>query len=258
MRAALTIGVLCSLLGGAEASAAQPVRVNVTGTWSTNLPGGPDVRMFQEGDLVWGKSLPDPGSATLRGAWNEGRLILVYTEYLIDPGNASCGQRTMVVLTSKGTATRLEGQTGFGGDHVGPAYWSRSAADPGAPFQYPYGVELKRCGQLPTWELAFETNSDKLKGTDWPVLAAVADLLKKDSALKIQVAGHTDSTGDVTHNQDLSSRRAQAVKKALVEKYGASTGRITTKGWGPDQPLADNQTEEGRAINRRVEILVAH
>ena len=97
-----------------------------------------------------------------------------------------------------------------------------------------------------------------MKGTDWPVLAKVSDLLKKEPALKIKVAGHTDSTGDAAHNQDLSLRRAETVKKALVEKYAADAARITTKGWGADQPLVDNGTDEGRAINRRVEILIAH
>jgi OOP family OmpA-OmpF porin len=97
-----------------------------------------------------------------------------------------------------------------------------------------------------------------MKGSDWPVLASVADLLKKDAALRIKIAGHTDSTGDAAHNQDLSLRRAEAVKKALVDKYDADGSKITTKGWGAEQPLVDNGTEEGRAVNRRVEVLIAH
>ena len=90
-----------------------------------------------------------------------------------------------------------------------------------------------------------------------PLLAAVAELLKKNPSHKIQVAGHTDSTGDAKKNQELSERRAAAVKKVLVEKYGADTARITVKGSGANQPVADNQTEDGRALNRRVEIVVS-
>jgi OOP family OmpA-OmpF porin len=56
-------------------------------------------------------------------------------------------------------------------------------------------------------------------------------------ALKIQVAGHTDSVGDAAKNKDLSERRAATVKKALVDKYGADVARITTKGWGAEQPV---------------------
>jgi OmpA-OmpF porin, OOP family len=80
-------------------------------------------------------------------------------------------------------------------------------------------------------------------------------LIKKEAALKIQISGHTDSTGDAQKNKDLSQRRADSVKKVLVEKYGADGARISTKGWGADQPVAPNETEEGRSVNRRVEIL---
>jgi hypothetical protein len=69
-------------------------------------------------------------------------------------------------------------------------------------------------------------------------------------------AGHTDSTGDARANQALSDRRAATVKRILSEKYGADGARITTKGWGPDQAVADNPTDEGRALNRRVEIVL--
>ena len=74
--------------------------------------------------------------------------------------------------------------------------------------------------------------------------------------MKIQIAGHTDSTGDAKANQALSDRRAATVKRILSEKYGADGARITTKGWGPEQAVADNATDEGRALNRRVEIVL--
>jgi OmpA-OmpF porin, OOP family len=84
----------------------------------------------------------------------------------------------------------------------------------------------------------------------------VAGLLKKDPALKIQVVGHTDTTGNAAANQDLSTRRAETVKKTLAERYGADATRITSKGYGADQPLAQNDTDENRSINRRVEIVL--
>jgi len=269
MRRYAAIGVVLLVLGAAASSVGQAnekaktaskpaaVRVNVTGTWSSNLSGGPDLKLFQEGDLVWGKDHLNEGG--IRGLWADGRLMLVYTDSVVAQVNPGCGPRTVLVLKSKGTATRLEG-IGFdiGSDRTGQKYLTRNTPDPGADFTYPYGQELKRCGQLFTWELAFETDSDQLKGTDWPVLAALADLLKKEQGLKIKVAGHTDSTGDAAHNQDLSLRRAETVKKTLIEKYSVDGTRITAKGWGADQPLVDNATDEGRAINRRVEILIAH
>jgi outer membrane protein OmpA-like peptidoglycan-associated protein len=269
MRRYLAISVVIAALAAAVTTFGQAkqkpvpvskpaaVRVNVTGTWSSNLPGGPDLKMFQDGDLVWGKDHLDQGG--IRGLWTDGRLMLVYTDSVVDQANPGCGPRTVLVLKSKGTATRLEG-TGFDlqSGHTQDKYLTRNTPDPGADFAYPYDQELKRCGQLFTWELAFESDADQLKGTDWPVLARLSDLLKKERALKIKVAGHTDSTGDAAHNQELSLRRAETVKKTLIQKYGADGARITTKGWGADQPMVDNGTEEGRAINRRVEVLIAH
>lgn len=241
----------------AKAAPKPATRVNVTGTWSSNLPGGPDLRMFQEGDLVWGTDHLSEGG--IRGLWADGRLMLVYTDSVVDQQNPGCGPRTVLVLKSKGTATRLEG-TGFDlqSGNTQDKYLTRNTPDPGADFAYPYDQELKRCGQLFTWELAFDSDSDQLKGTDWVVLGKVADLLKKERSLKIKIAGHTDSTGDAAHNQDLSLRRAETVKKTLIDKYGADGARITTKGWGADQPLVDNGTDDGRAVNRRVEVLIAH
>lgn len=100
-------------------------------------------------------------------------------------------------------------------------------------------------------------NSDVLKGTEWPILTALANLLKSDKSLKIRVAGHTDSTGEAEKNKTLSMKRAEAVKKKLIEKYGANEKRIVTEGMGQDQPLQDNSTPLGRAANRRVEISIA-
>jgi OOP family OmpA-OmpF porin len=85
----------------------------------------------------------------------------------------------------------------------------------------------------------------------------VSEALKQNGSMKIDVAGHTDNTGDAKANQSLSERRAAAVKQILVSKYGADAARITTKGWGPEQPIQENTTAEGRTLNRRVEIVLA-
>jgi outer membrane protein OmpA-like peptidoglycan-associated protein len=95
-----------------------------------------------------------------------------------------------------------------------------------------------------------------MTGTDWPILGAVAETLKQNSGMKILIAGHTDSTGDAKANQALSDRRAATVKRILTEKYGADAAHVTTKGWGSEQAVSDNATDEGRALNRRVEIVL--
>ena len=72
--------------------------------------------------------------------------------------------------------------------------------------------------------------------------------------LKISIEGHTDSTGTAVRNKTLSQQRAESVVSALV-KAGIDAKRLSAKGWGQDNPIADNKTEEGRAKNRRVEIV---
>jgi outer membrane protein OmpA-like peptidoglycan-associated protein len=87
-------------------------------------------------------------------------------------------------------------------------------------------------------------------------LAQVADALTKgDPDSKITVAGYTDSQGGQAYNQDLSQHRAEAVRTFLVS-HGVASDRITAQGFGPSQPVADNASPEGRADNRRVEIVV--
>jgi OOP family OmpA-OmpF porin len=83
----------------------------------------------------------------------------------------------------------------------------------------------------------------------------VADLLRQNPSATIVVEGHTDSTGVPADNLLLSRQRAAAVKNALVAR-GVSPDRITTKGYGQDRPIASNDTEQGRARNRRTEIVL--
>jgi outer membrane protein OmpA-like peptidoglycan-associated protein len=218
--------------------------------------GGSNFHLFQEGDNVWGKFGYGNGDGFARGTWSGGRLILILTPTTAQVGGA-CDPRKILVIPAKGTATRLAPYVMDLGNSGNPytGAMTRTSPSPGQAVDYPYEAELKNCGQLFTYELAFETNSDKLKGADWPILQAFASLLKKDSALKIQVTGHTDSTGDANANQNLSERRAKAVRQTLIDKYGFDPKRLSTKGYGAEQPLAANDTEEGRAINRRVELV---
>lgn len=99
----------------------------------------------------------------------------------------------------------------------------------------------------------FDTNSAKLKGASIQKLDEVVEFSNKYKDAQLDVTGHTDSRGTKEYNQGLSERRAASVKAYLVKK-GVDGSRITTKGYGFEQPVADNKTAEGRAQNRRVEI----
>ena len=231
----------------------SPAQVNVTGTWQPKN-WTLKISLRQEGTRVWG--FGGQKDFWFRGQWDGDRLVLVANNFEEKRKNA-CKPRGVFTLSGK-TVSMLDGvwfQSDTGRTLKGP--WVRQSPDPGEATPYPYATELMYCGTLQTYELAFASGSDMLQGADWPILAAVGDLLKKDGALKIEVVGHTDSTGDAKANQALSERRAAAVKQALVSKYGADAGRVTTRGSGAEQPIQDNGTVDGRAMNRRVEIVRA-
>ena len=110
-------------------------------------------------------------------------------------------------------------------------------------------------GHVAIYGIHFDTDKAEIKPGSEPVLQQIATLLKNDPAMKLYVVGHTDNTGTLAHNMDLSKRRAEAVVKELVEKYGIDKSRLQAFGVGPLAPVATNSTEEGRALNRRVELL---
>lgn len=116
------------------------------------------------------------------------------------------------------------------------------------------GCEIKEIIELPG--VNFQTGSAQLVAESTSILDEAAATLLKHTDIKAEVAGHTDNTGPHAFNVDLSQRRAQAVMDYLVSK-GVAADRLTAHGYGPDSPVADNATKDGRAANRRVELKIA-
>jgi outer membrane protein OmpA-like peptidoglycan-associated protein len=121
------------------------------------------------------------------------------------------------------------------------------------------GVEMKREGNtlnvvLPG-DISFDTGSSMLNESFREPLSALAQSLNENPESHIQVFGHTDSTGEYGKNLKLSQSRAQAVSNYL-QSQGVSMARLSVAAIGPDNPVADNKTAEGRAKNRRVEIKI--
>lgn len=104
-------------------------------------------------------------------------------------------------------------------------------------------------------DILFATDSATLRPDLTSDLRTVAASLNKYPQSTVQVIGHTDNTGDAGYNQQLSARRAQSVASVLIGS-GVSSSRIQSFGRGEDQPRATNLTAEGRALNRRVEIVI--
>jgi outer membrane protein OmpA-like peptidoglycan-associated protein len=105
-------------------------------------------------------------------------------------------------------------------------------------------------------DVTFDTDSAIIKPGLYSEIDRIANILNKYPMTVIQVEGHTDSTGSESYNMELSARRAEAVKNVLVQK-GVDPSRILTLAFGESEPIASNDTEYGRARNRRVEIKVA-
>jgi outer membrane protein OmpA-like peptidoglycan-associated protein len=103
--------------------------------------------------------------------------------------------------------------------------------------------------------ITFPTAQSSIRADFYPVLDAVADVLKEYNKTSISVSGHTDNVGRDDYNMQLSQDRASSVAQYLISR-GVAGGRIQATGFGKSQPVADNSTEGGRAQNRRVEILI--
>ena len=110
-------------------------------------------------------------------------------------------------------------------------------------------------GRIALYGILFDFDRATLKPESDPVLAEIGSLLASSPQLKLLVVGHTDNAGTFDYNQDLSQRRAQAVVDALASRYGADRARLRPVGVSFAAPVASNGTEEGRAQNRRVELV---
>jgi OmpA-OmpF porin, OOP family len=115
--------------------------------------------------------------------------------------------------------------------------------------------ELSASGRWTTQGILFETGKSDLKPESTPTLKAIAAALKGHPDLKVEIQGHTDNVGSTASNMTLSQARADAVKAALQADYAIDAGQLTAKGYGDTKPMGKNTTPEGRANNRRVEIV---
>jgi OOP family OmpA-OmpF porin len=100
----------------------------------------------------------------------------------------------------------------------------------------------------------FDTGKSDIKPESEPIIEQIVTLLKNNLSLKLSVEGHTDNVGNPQSNKTLSEQRAKAVVMAVASQ-GIDAGRLSAVGWGQEKPIADNRSEEGRAKNRRVEIV---
>ena len=119
------------------------------------------------------------------------------------------------------------------------------------------GVQVQRQGDtiqlIMPGNITFATDSDAIAGSFYAPLNNLANSFRQYNQNSIEIVGHTDNTGSHSYNMSLSQRRAQSVASYLIAQ-GVDGSRLSTRGAGPDQPIASNATPDGRAQNRRVEV----
>ena len=114
---------------------------------------------------------------------------------------------------------------------------------------------LRQTGRAEVYGIYFDFGSDWIRAESEPVLKEIAQTMTGNPSWKLDVEGHTDNIGGDAFNQNLSERRATAVKQALVTRFHIVPERLTTVGYGATRPKESNDSLEGRARNRRVELV---
>ncbi|MDI6807644.1 MAG: OmpA family protein [Candidatus Eisenbacteria bacterium] len=117
-------------------------------------------------------------------------------------------------------------------------------------------VDSAGCVTSVVLNIKFDSGKSVLKEEYYPEIKRFADFMNNNSAIKVEIQGHTDDRGIAAANMKLSEERANAVMKALVEKFGVPQDRISARGYGQTKPVETNKTPEGRTRNRRVEAVI--
>lgn len=115
--------------------------------------------------------------------------------------------------------------------------------------------DINAQGRVALYGIYFDFDKSDVKPESDPTLKEISKLLSENPKLNLYVVGHTDNVGDYNYNMKLSQARADAVVKTLVSKYNVDKKRLTSAGIGPLAPVTTNDTEEGKAKNRRVELI---
>ncbi len=166
-------------------------------------------------------------------------------------GGAAFKPRGGALIGGAGDQARL----GAGG--AGAALGMGAGLGAGAGGGAGAGMERRLASQcrVPVPGIYFEFDSDVLNPASKPWIRSIAELLRRQPDWTITIEGHTDNVGGARYNHDLSTRRAAALKRSLTIEHAIAAARLSTRGFGPDRPLESNATAEGRARNRRVELV---
>lgn len=238
--------------------------LEVTAQDINNAPGNIALIVFSDGK---DDSSPVPAAAALKT--QHGDKLCIYTVW-VGNENDTIGQANLSQIASTSscgfatTAANISSPAGMNefvknvflkaGNPVTPVadHDQDGVVDPKDKCpDSPKGAIVDKDGCWAFHGVLFDFDSDKIKSTNDPLIANAVHVLKLNPQLSIEIQGHTDSYGKDAYNQKLSERRALAVKNELV-RQGISSSRLTTAGFGESTPVDSNETDDGRAYNRRV------
>jgi outer membrane protein OmpA-like peptidoglycan-associated protein len=137
-----------------------------------------------------------------------------------------------------------------------PVIPSATPCPPEAPQPAGAMAWVNGCKILTREKIYFDIDKDRIRPQSFPVIDAIGDILVQNPDFHIEVQGHLGSSEHQSYGRNLSQLRAKAVMRYLVEKKGIDAARLEAKGYGATVPLADPKTEEGRSLNRRIEIVI--
>ncbi len=227
---------------------------SVSGTYATRNGA---LRIKQDGASVLG--CYDLHGGTVQGGI-EGRVMKLTWHEKAKEVEEHADGAAFVVFSNDGQ--RWAGLFSYKGEDPNTGrFWTgmKRGSDVGSCPNWKDGIEqqlakgLEQFGRVRVDGINFDSDSDRIRDESRPVLDHVVAMLKARPQWKVTIEGHTDSTATSQHNQELSGRRANAVKQSL-EGAGIAAERLTPVGYGATRPVASNDTALGRAQNRRVEL----
>jgi OOP family OmpA-OmpF porin len=169
------------------------------------------------------------------------------------------GGFSIVYEDSPGTITAHKGDTWYMLDNRGSFYYQTIVTVKAMQQEVTADAssiadELNKSGHIALYGIHFDTGKAVILPDSESILGEIVKMLQQNPDVKLSVEGHTDNVGAAASNEALSAKRAQAVV-AWLSAHGVAASRLTAKGWGQAKPVADNTSEDGRAKNRRVELV---
>lgn len=200
---------------------------------------------------------------TFEGAWEKRpsnpMIFQNYTQAVLSKGGSLISQsnsRTLLHLKSAGESWWIEVQSDQSGTFSVTCLKEESMNQYIVLTSEDIEREVKSTGKVAFYGIYFDTDRAEINPESKETLAQMAKYLKANPSIQVYIVGHTDNTGSMEHNQQLSEKRAEAVVQALILDYQISKNQLKSYGIASLSPVSTNATEEGKSKNRRVEMVL--